>query len=150
MSHLHITTFFSNSQVRLLRNSIIRHIVQIEVIELSNLYNVILKLCESQGISGYRLCKDIGIQPSLLTDLKMGRQKSLNASNATKIANYFGVSVDYLLGHEDQREKPVPSGEDELDGMSDKKRELWNELKDASDIEIDAILNLLKIDNSKK
>ena len=73
---------------------------------MSDLYKTVIKLCESNGISGYRLCKDTGIQPSVLTDLKMGRQKSLNAKTANKIANYFGVSVDFLLGNEEQK-KPA-------------------------------------------
>lgn len=70
------------------------------------LYKVITSLCEERGISGYRLCKDTGIQPSILTDLKKGRQKGLSAQNAEKIASYFGVSVTYLLGNE-QKKEPV-------------------------------------------
>lgn len=33
-----------------------------------------------------------------MTDLKMGRKKSVSAETAQKIAAYFGVSVGYLLG----------------------------------------------------
>ena len=68
---------------------------------MSNLYKTILALCESRGIKGGKLCTDLGISKGTLTDLKMGRQKSLSASNAQKIAAYFGVSVGYLLGEED-------------------------------------------------
>ncbi len=67
---------------------------------MGDLHKTITDLCAKKGISGYRLCKDTGIQPSILTDLKMGRQKSLSAVNAEKIATYFGVSVGYLLGNE--------------------------------------------------
>ena len=35
-----------------------------------------------------------------MTDLKMGRKKSVSAETAQKIAAYFGVSVGYLLGQE--------------------------------------------------
>jgi transcriptional regulator with XRE-family HTH domain len=45
-----------------------------------------------------------------MTDLKSGRKKGVNAETAQKIASYFGVSVGYLLGEEE--EKPVQ--EDEL------------------------------------
>ena len=65
---------------------------------MSKLYETISNLCDSRGISGYRLCKEIGIQPSILTDLKMGRKSSLSSKNADKIARFFGVSVGYLLG----------------------------------------------------
>lgn len=49
---------------------------------MSKIYERIAFLCERAGISGYKLCKDIGIQPSILTDLKMGRQSGLSAKNA--------------------------------------------------------------------
>ncbi len=61
---------------------------------MSDLYNRIMSLCDNAGISGYRLCKDAGIQPSVLTDLKMGRQLGLSAKNADKIASYF---LEYQL-----------------------------------------------------
>ena len=54
------------------------------------------------------MCKDNGIQPSIMTDLKMGRRNTVKAETAAKLANYFGVSVDYLLGKE---EKPANKGE---------------------------------------
>lgn len=65
---------------------------------MSKLYKNIIGLCESRGISGYRMCKEIGIQPSILTDLKMGRKEGLSSKNADKIARFFGVPVGYLLG----------------------------------------------------
>ena len=65
---------------------------------MSNLYKTIIELCESRGITGYRMCKEIGIQPSILTDLKMGRRESISSKNADKIARFFGVPVGYLLG----------------------------------------------------
>lgn len=75
---------------------------------LSTLYMTISRLCEQRGISGYRLCRDIGIQPSILTDLKSGRKKGLAAETAQKIADYFGVTVGYLLGNE---KEPVQTDE---------------------------------------
>lgn len=62
------------------------------------LHENIQKLCDEQNITGYRLCKEIGIQPSLITDLKKGRKKSLSADTLSKIAAYFKVSVDFLRG----------------------------------------------------
>lgn len=73
-----------------------------------NLYNTIIALCEDRGIKGGKLCTDIGLSKGTLTDLKMGRQTSLSAKNAQKIADYFGVTVGYLLGKE---EKPTVAGE---------------------------------------
>lgn len=70
---------------------------------MSDLYNRIISLCEEKGVSGYRMCRDIKIQPSVLTDLKMGRQSGLSAKNADKISAYFNVSVSYLLGTETKK-----------------------------------------------
>ena len=78
---------------------------------MSDLHKSIMELCSKKGISGYRLCKDTGIQPSILTDLKMGRQKCLSAKNMEKVASYFGVTVEYLLGKEDTKKAPTPKGE---------------------------------------
>ena len=70
---------------------------------MSDMYKAIIDLCTQKGISGYRLCKDCGIQPSLLTDLKMGRQKSLSVKNAQKVAEYFNIPVERLLGQSHEK-----------------------------------------------
>lgn len=72
-------------------------------------------LCKNKGITGYRLCKDIGISPNLLTELRGGRRNGISAKTADKISNYFGVSVGYLLGTE-KTEKPAGQ---EADGQGD-------------------------------
>lgn len=83
---------------------------------MSELYKRIASLCEEKGITGYRLCKDLSIQPSIVTDLKMGRRSGLKAETANKIAEYFGVTVGYLLGETDEKEKaPVLTKKDERD-----------------------------------
>ncbi len=68
---------------------------------MGNLYEIIQKLCERDGIRPGRLCDQLGLSRGLMTDLKMGRKKSLSAETAQKIAGYFGVSVAYLLGQDD-------------------------------------------------
>lgn len=81
---------------------------------MDDLYKKIRSLCDQRGISGYKLCKDIGMQPSLLTDLKMGRQTGLSAKNMDKVANYFNVSMEYLLGTEKEK-----SSADNSEGLLD-------------------------------
>ena len=68
---------------------------------MGTLYENIIALCTERGIKGGKMCTDIGISKGILTDLKMGRQSSISTANAQKIADYFGVSVDYLLGKEE-------------------------------------------------
>ncbi len=67
---------------------------------MENLYERIQSLCDEKGIRPGRLCDELHLSRSLITDLKMGRKKSLNAETAQKIAGFFGVSVGFLLGQE--------------------------------------------------
>ena len=70
---------------------------------MGNLYEMIQNLCTQRGIRPGRLCDETGLSRGLMTDLKMGRKKSVSAETAQKIAAYFGVSVGYLLGQDTAR-----------------------------------------------
>ena len=67
---------------------------------MNTIYENISKLCELHGITGAKMCKDIGIGKSLMTSLKSGRTKSINAKTAVKIAEYFDVPVGAITGGE--------------------------------------------------
>ena len=90
---------------------------------MSNLYNRLQELCDEKGVSGYRMCKDVGIQPSIMTDLKMGRRASMKVETAQKVADYFGVTVGYLLG-EGKEKAPTQEGE-RIISDNDIKFALW-------------------------
>ena len=77
---------------------------------MGTLYDNITSLCNERGIKGGKMCTDIGISKGLLTDLKMGRRTGVSAVTAQKIADYFGVSVAYLLGKETEK-APTDIGE---------------------------------------
>ena len=109
---------------------------------MSNMYNTIAELCNMAGITGYKLCKDIGIQPSTLTDLKMGRKTGLSAKNASKIAEYFGVSVEYLLTGEQKENAP--------DVISDTERDLLDAFRKTDANTRSAILTLLRAAESDR
>ena len=68
---------------------------------MENLYENIETLCDQRGIRPGRLCNDLGLSRGLITDLKMGRKKTVNAETAQKIAAYFGISVGQLLGKQE-------------------------------------------------
>ena len=67
---------------------------------MENLFARIESLCQRKGIRPGRLCDELGLSRGLMTDLKMGRKKTVSAETAQKIAGFFGVSVGYLLGVE--------------------------------------------------
>lgn len=106
---------------------------------MSILYKNIISLCEERGIKGGKMCTDIGMSKGILTDLKMGRQTGISAANAQKIANYFGVSVGFLLG-EEEKEKPTVID----DGLTENQRKLMDFAKSVPDDKAYMILQIMK------
>jgi len=109
---------------------------------MGNLYENITALCKEKGVKGGKMCTDIGISKSTLTDLKMGRQSGISTTNAQKIAAYFNVSVGYLLGEEekeDKKEQPT-----EYDELSKKRKELIDFAMSVPDDKAEMILRVMK------
>ena len=107
---------------------------------MSNLYETINALCEEKGIKGGKMCTDTGISKGLLTDLKMGRRTGVSATTAQKIASYFGVSVGYLLGEEEQKNTPTNIGE-----LSEGQRKLYEFCSTVPDDKVDRVLQVMKL-----
>ena len=101
---------------------------------MATLYETIDKLCQERGIRPGRLCADLGISSGLLTDLKMGRKKGVNAETARKIADYLGVSVGYLLGQNEPRDVL-----DEVDVA------FYGDFKELNEQEKDAVRDMVRI-----
>ena len=96
-----------------------------------NLYDRIIALCKAKGVSGSRMCLDLGLSKSTLSDMKSGRKSGLSTGNAQKIAAYLDVSVDYLLGMETEK-APTGAGERSISD-DDIKFALWGDCDDVSD-----------------
>ena len=79
---------------------------------MSNLYENIKELCDEKGVKPGKMCTEASVSKGLITDLKMGRKKTVHVETAQKIADYFGVTVDRVLGAE--KETAAPKG----DGLS--------------------------------
>ena len=76
---------------------------------MSTIDNIVLLLKE-QNKTQKDLCDFLGVTKNAFTDWKSGRIKSYT-KYLPQIAEYFDVSVDYLLGKTDTNEKPSASGE---------------------------------------
>ena len=71
------------------------------------MYEVFEQLLQKYGITAYKVSKDTGITQSTLSDWKRGRSTP-KTDNMKKIADYFGVSVEYLMtGIEEPKEKEI-------------------------------------------
>lgn len=61
------------------------------------MYEIYLRLLEERGVSTADVCKATGISQSAMSNWKKRRGK-IGISTARKIANFFGVTVEYLYG----------------------------------------------------
>ena len=102
------------------------------------LYESILSLCTERGIKGGKMCVDLGLSKSLMSDVISGRALGMTAETAQNLADYFIVSVDRVLTGEETEKTPTPEGRREVP-----KEELmaafWGGDKDLSREELDAM-----------
>ena len=68
---------------------------------MADMYKRIDELLAERGITGAKMSSDLGMSRSFMTELRKGRAKSVKLETAQKIADYFDVSVHYLLGEAD-------------------------------------------------
>lgn len=117
------------------------------------MYEIFVKLLEKYGLTAYKVSKATGIAGSTFSDWKNGRSNP-KQDKLQKIADYFGVSLEYLMtGKEDVVKEKAPelSARDERDIAKDLDR-IMGEIQKGDDgplyyngIEIDnASLNLLQ------
>lgn len=80
------------------------------------MYEIFEQLLQKYGVSAYKVAKETGVTQSTLSDWKRGRSTP-KSENMKKLADYFGVSIDYLMtGKEDSAEKePQLKPKDERD-----------------------------------
>jgi transcriptional regulator with XRE-family HTH domain len=114
--------------------------------EMCTLYDRIQTLCKIKGVSGSRMCLDLGLSKSTLSDIKSGRKKGVSTATAQKIASYFDVSVGYLLG-EEEKEKPTAQ---EGDRLSDLQREIMTIVQDAPEDLQKEFLNYLLFSKAQR
>ena len=73
-------------------------------------YDIFLQLCDEKGTKPTPVAEAIGVHRSTATKWKKGAIPS--GDTLQKLAEYFNVSVDYLLGNE-EKTSPAKSAEDE-------------------------------------
>ncbi len=76
-----------------------------------NAFDILKKLCDAQGISVNKLEEEIGLGKNTLYSWKKNTPKG---SNLIRVADYFNVSTDYLLGRTDKQRYYDLTEKDEL------------------------------------
>lgn len=106
------------------------------------LYARIDALCKEHNITVGKLCGEIGIRRSLMSDLKMCRKQTLSTETLSKLSVFFGVSIDYLIGNEEQEKLVAPQG-NEL-GFDDFTYALHNETRKLTEENKQKLLEMAK------
>lgn len=96
------------------------------------MYEIFEQLLQKYGLTAYKVAKETGVTQSTLSDWKNGRSKP-KTENLKKIADFFGVTLDYLMTGE---KKPSH-------------QEITLTVKDDRDIETDIDIVLKKLRNGK-
>ena len=60
------------------------------------MYKIFEELCKENCVTPYRVCKETGITTATISNWKAGRYTP-KADKMQKIADYFGVSLEYLM-----------------------------------------------------
>lgn len=63
---------------------------------MSQLYKRIKELCDKNKVTISKMCKEAHIPNSVIYELKSGKREGISTKTAFKIAEYFGVPIDYF------------------------------------------------------
>lgn len=100
--------------------------------------DIFVKILQEQNITAYKLSKDTGITQGMISYWKNG-ERIPSAENLVMLADYFGCSVDYLLGRTDEKMPPATQQE-----------ALESSLHDLTDEELQDVLDYVRYVKSKR
>ncbi len=69
------------------------------------MYEIFEKLCAEKGVTPYRVCKETGLTTSTISNWKAGRY-SPKQDKLQKIADFFNVSIEYLMTGDEKEDIP--------------------------------------------
>lgn len=94
-------------------------------------YDQFCRICSEKGIKPTRVVKDLKLSSGNMTNWKSGRKPKTDI--AIRIADYLGVSVDYLLENEKTDKISRPTDEEIkfalFDGADNITDEMYEEVK---------------------
>ena len=95
-------------------------------------------LCKAAGSSPNGVAKKLGIASASITQWKQGSVPRVET--LARIAEYFDVTVDYLTGKSDSREKPALQAEN---GLDEEFIRSYSRLNPAQKAQIDSLIQFL-------
>ena len=107
-------------------------------------YEVLERLCKEHGTTPSAVCVKIGYSKATSSYWKQSHRTPKREA-LDKIANYFGVSVDYLLGKEKPQNNiigiPIETSEIKNAPTKPSRSELFTILGKLTDSELDEVLD---------
>lgn len=92
------------------------------------MYEIFSKLLQKNGVTPYKVSKETGVSQSTLSDWKRGISTP-KSDKLQKIADYFGVSLGYLMGTEEEEPNAIDKENNPI-VLDDDALELLEELKE--------------------
>lgn len=92
------------------------------------MYERFEELCNKKNVTAYKVCKETGIQTSTISSWKKGRYIP-KREKMSKIASYFNVTVEYLMGEDEEPIEPtniISDGQKNESVISDEEIDLLN------------------------
>ena len=103
------------------------------------------KLCDERGISTYKACTDIGLNRAAVAKWKNGSVPT--GTTAAKLADYFGVTTDYLLG-KDTEKAPTEAGERDI--LDDVDVAFYGDFKELNEDEKETVRDMVRLMRQRK
>lgn len=98
-------------------------------------------LRESKGMTQRDFAADFGVSKGTVGMWESGAREPRTLDEINRIADYFGVSSDYLLGRTEEKEKPAPT---DGDGLSETAKQIMDCVSQMSQREQETFLAWLQ------
>ena len=114
------------------------------------MYEIFEQLLQKYGVSAYKVAKETGVTQSTLSDWKRGRSTP-KTENMKKLADYFNVSLEYLMSGEEKKGGEKYYLNDETAKMAQdifenkELRMLFDTARDAEPEDLQAVHNMLLV-----
>ena len=109
-------------------------------------YDRFKELCDKRGISCNRAALEMGLSNATPTAWKK-RGLTPKADTLAIIANYFGVTTDYLLG-EETKKAPTETGERDI--LDDVDMAFYGEYRELSDDDKETVRDMVRLMRQRK
>lgn len=102
---------------------------------------ILRELRENKGLTLEQVAEALGLRNQYISNYELGKRRP-DYDTLAKLADFYGVTVDYLLGRE-QKKAPTPEGERDIT-FDDFTYAMQNESKDLTDMDKQILLSMAK------